>query len=181
METLDARVLVIDDDPDIIVAAKVVLRQRFRVVEGLRDPSQLESLLARERFDVILLDLNFSLGRTSGREGLKYLRHIIEVVPGQPVLVITAYGSIDLAVEAMKGGAIDFVVKPWNNEKLEETVVSALSKSRINHPTDDIPILHTSLDEAMVAVYRLIDRVAPTEASVLLQGETGTGKEELAR
>ena len=184
--------VVVDDDPDIALAARLALRDLFERVETLSSPTELLPLLNKESPDTILLDLNFERGATNGREGLDFLGRIMEQDPDAAVVIITAHGAISIAVEALKAGASDFVAKPWSNERLAATVRSAaaLRRSRIDArtergraseltPSTDTPLLGKS--PAMERVRTLIDRAAPTDANVLILGENGTGKEIVAR
>ena len=184
--------VVIDDDPDIALAARLALRDLFERVETLSSPAQLMPLLKDGTPDAILLDLNFERGATDGREGLKFLGRIMSEDPDAAVVIITAHGAVSIAVEALKAGASDFVAKPWSNERLAATVRSAaaLRRSRIDARTErgraselahatETPLLGQS--NAMQRVRTLIDRAAPTDANVLILGENGTGKEIVAR
>ena len=184
--------VVVDDDPDIALAARLALRDLFERVETMSAPADLLALLGKETPDAILLDLNFQRGATDGREGLNFLGKIMSQDPDAAVVIITAHGAVSVAVEAIKAGASDFVAKPWSNERLAATVRSAaaLRKSRIDAriergraselgPSTETPLLGKS--EAMQRVRTLIDRAAPTDANVLILGENGTGKEIVAR
>lgn len=184
--------VVVDDDPDIALAARLALRGLFERVETLDSPAELLPVLSRESPDAILLDLNFERGATDGREGLGFLSRIMEQDPDAAVVIITAHGAVSIAVEAIKAGASDFVAKPWSNERLAATVRSAaaLRRSRIDArtergraselgPTAETPLLGRS--PAMERVRILIERAAPTDANVLILGENGTGKEIVAR
>ena len=184
--------VVVDDDPDIALAARLALRDLFERVETMSAPADLLALLDKETPDAILLDLNFQRGATDGREGLNFLGKIMSQDPDAAVVIITAHGAVSVAVEAIKAGASDFVAKPWSNERLAATVRSAatLRRSRIDArtergraselaPATDTPLLGKS--EAMQRVRTLIDRAAPTDANVLILGENGTGKEIVAR
>ena len=184
--------VVVDDDPDIALAARLALRDLFERVETMSAPADLLALLHKETPDAILLDLNFQRGATDGREGLNFLGKIMSQDPDAAVVIITAHGAVSVAVEAIKAGASDFVAKPWSNERLAATVRSAatLRRSRIDArtergraselaPATDTPLLGKS--EAMQRVRTLIDRAAPTDANVLILGENGTGKEIVAR
>jgi DNA-binding NtrC family response regulator len=184
--------VVVDDDPDIGLAAKLALRDLFDRIETLSAPAELLPLLKKESPDAILLDLNFERGATNGREGLSFLGKLMELDPDAAVVIITAHGAVSIAVEAIKAGASDFVAKPWSNERLAATVRSAaaLRRSRVDArdergraaelaPVTETPLLGQS--PAMERVRTLIDRAAPTDANVLILGENGTGKEIVAR
>lgn len=195
MGKLSAKILIVDDDTDILTAARVVLRQKYESVETENNPQKLTALIQQKIFDVILLDMNFSIGKTSGNEGLFWLKQILSSNPEQRVIMITAYGDIKLAVEAMKHGAADFIVKPWDNDKLEATVQAAYHytvarkevqqlKNKQTHFTEIInkpesEVLGNSPE--MKEVLTAVDKVAPTDANVLLLGENGTGKELIAK
>jgi DNA-binding NtrC family response regulator len=184
--------VVVDDDPDIALAARLALRDLFERVETLNAPAELLRLLKKESPDAILLDLNFERGATDGREGLRFLGKVMEIERDAAVVIITAHGAVSIAVEAIKAGASDFVAKPWSNERLEATVRSAaaLRRSRIDArtergraselaPSTETPLLGQST--TIQRVRTLIDRAAPTDANVLILGENGTGKEIVAR
>jgi DNA-binding NtrC family response regulator len=184
--------VVVDDDPDIALAAKLALRDMFDRIEALSSPADLSPLLKRETPDAILLDLNFRRAATDGREGLDHLAEIMKNDPDAAVVIITAHGGVSIAVEALKAGASDFVAKPWSNERLAATVRSAaaLRRSRIDAQLErgravelahsaETPLLGKS--EAMQRVRMLVERAAPTDANVLILGENGTGKEIVAR
>ena len=184
--------LVVDDDPDIALAARLALRDLFERIETLQSPAELLATLKRESPDAILLDLNFERAATDGSEGLDYLRRIMEQEPDSAVVIITAHGAVSIAVEAIKRGASDFVAKPWSNERLAATVRSAaaLRQSRVDARRErgraveiahvaETPLLGNST--SMQRVRELIARAAPTDANVLILGENGTGKEIVAR
>jgi DNA-binding NtrC family response regulator len=184
--------VVVDDDPDIGLAAQLALRDMFERIETLRSPSELLPLLKRESPDAILLDLNFERAATDGREGLETLGRIMSQDPDAAVVIITAHGAVSVAVEAIKRGASDFVAKPWSNERLAATVRSAaaLRRSRIDARVErsraselghgaETPMLGET--EAMKRIRSLVERAAPTDANVLILGENGTGKEIVAR
>jgi len=189
------RILIVDDDEDVLVAAKLLLKRHFSNVTATNEPSQIPTLLAASSYDVILLDMNFSPGERTGREGLAWLGKILTIDPDAVVVLITAHSAVETAVEAMKLGAIDFVAKPWQNEKLIATVSAAakLRKSRLEAArlqrmnselaAQTVGARDVILGEstAIRAVFDVIEKAAPTEANVLITGENGTGKELVAR
>jgi len=191
----DGRILIVDDDQDILVAAKLLLKRHFPIVRTEIDPARVPSLLGDDAFDLILLDMNFTAGESSGREGLDWLQRYSELAPEVVILPMTAYGDVDMAVEAMKRGAFDFVVKPWENEKFLATVRTGLALKRSRGEASRLRGRNRELiaglergrdvmigeSEAMRGVWDLIRRAAPTDANVLILGENGTGKELVAR
>ena len=195
-EAMDqGKILVIDDDPDILLTTKVVLKKYFAKIITEADPGRIFHHLEDNPIDILLLDMNFSPGATSGKEGLDLLERTISRFPDILVIMITAYGDIDLAVQAMKIGAIDFIVKPWENRKLLATVQSAFrlseSKKQIMRLREKQELLRDEIDqkfsdiigssEEMIQVFEAIRKVGPTDANVLILGENGTGKELVAR
>ena len=174
------RILVLDDDPDVGVAARMALRRRFGAVGLIGDPAELAGQLDGHRPDVLLLDMNFTPGRTSGDEGLAILCSVLARSDAPAVVVMTAYAEVDLAVKAVKLGAFDFITKPWDNERLVAIVAAAAaSRAPVREDAADSPLLGQS--RPMVELRRMIDTVAPTEANVLILGEMGVGKELVAQ
>ena len=187
--------MIIDDDIDVLKTAHMVLKRHFQEVITLYQPEDILHHLEEGKIDVVLLDMNFSPGATSGKEGLEWLKKIRRIAPSVYVLMNTAYGEINLAVEAMKLGAIDFLVKPWTNEKLLASVKNCLelkrSREKVARLQEEKKILNRDLERgyeefiarsrAMGPVLKSIEKVAPTEAIVLILGENGTGKELAAR
>lgn len=188
MQKMRAKILIVDDDADVLTAARVVLRQLYESVETESNPQRLTTLLQQNRYDVILLDMNYAAGRLSGHEGLFWLNHILAKNPQQQVIMITAYGDIQLAVDAMKQGAADFVVKPWENEKLEAAVNTAYRRAvekKENSSNTKTPASSQEADiigisPAFRNIIATVDKIAGTDANVLLLGENGTGKELIA-
>jgi DNA-binding NtrC family response regulator len=195
MPKTDASILVVDDDPAVRTAAQIFLKQLFSVVLTLGEPEGILSLMDEVSFDVILLDMNFSPGRNDGSEGMAWLGRVLEKDPGAVVVFITAYGGVDLAVSAMRSGAFDFIVKPWENDKLLNVIRTALKLSETKQAEEKYrqrqKLLLADMDLqsgviigqslAMEKVYSTIEKVAATDANVLLLGENGTGKEIIAR
>lgn len=189
------RILIVDDNEDLLKAARMFLKRHFGQIDLEKDPTLLPDLLKNESYDVILLDMNFTQDVNSGVEGFHWLDQILEIDPSSVVVLITAFGSVDMAVKAIKAGASDFVMKPWENEKLLATLLSAMklksSKTEIQQLKDQQAVLKADLDVKfkdiigqspnMMQVFDTIDRVAETDANVLVLGENGTGKELIAR
>lgn len=189
------KILIIDDNEDLLKAARIYLKRHFGQIDLEKDPTLIPDLLKNDAYDVILLDMNFTQDVNSGQEGFHWLDKILEIDPSAVVVLITAFGSVDLAVRAIKAGASDFVMKPWENEKLLATLLSAIrlrsSKEELKLMKDREDTLTQDLDHkfkeiigqsgSMIQVFDTIDRVASTDANVLVLGENGTGKELIAR
>ena len=193
--TDSANILIVDDDEDVLTAGRLLLRRNVGDVFTCRRPEEIPDLLEMHDFDAVLLDMNFGPGESSGVQGLEWLERILTIDPQMVVVMITAHGSVDTVVEAMKRGATDFVAKPWQNEKVVATVSAAIELHRSRVEAESLrganrvlvestaggssPILSES--QQMQAVLSLVERAAPTDANVLILGENGTGKELIAR
>jgi len=189
-----AKILIVDDDDTILLSAQLLLEQHFTDVFKINNPNQITEAFKEYTFDIVLLDMNFKHGETSGQEGIHWLKKIREISPETNVLLMTAYGELDIAVEAMKEGASDFIVKPWQNEKLLATVQTAFKlteqEKKVKKLESREKIMKTDLNakyemigdsDAMKDVKRIIKKVSKTDADVLILGENGTGKEVAAR
>jgi DNA-binding NtrC family response regulator len=184
--------LIVDDDREVLLAAELVLKKAHRHIRTASDPGQMRQLLAERAVDVLLLDMNFTAGATSCREGIEWLGTVKALAPQTRVIVMTAYGDIEQAVNAMREGATDFVMKPWDNAKLIATVGSAAQQARADREAGTQRPRHRPVGEqeqdlivgesaALKQVQASIDKVAGTDANVLILGENGSGKELVAR
>ena len=183
------KILIVDDNAGIRRALEILLPMHFEEVKTIPSPATLVSSLERFRPDVVLLDMNFNTSINTGNEGLYWAGEIKKMVPDVEVVLFTAYADIALAVEGMKRGAFDFIVKPWDNEKLIDVLTAARDKARkamkrdgrkADAPAGDSPMFWGS-SRPMEAIRKTLDKIAPTDATVLITGENGTGKDVLAR
>ncbi|MEZ5039426.1 MAG: sigma-54 dependent transcriptional regulator [Saprospiraceae bacterium] len=195
MEKRKARILIVDDEEDILLSLQFFLSQHFTEVITENNPFQLPRLLRNGDYDLIMLDMNFKKGDTSGKDGMMWLGKTMELKPDAQVIMITAYADVKTAVTAVKLGALDFIEKPWRNERLLTTLLSSLELSRsrkqVKQLEDKKQTLISDLDQpfgeiigessAMKQVYSMVEKVAKTDANVLILGENGTGKELIAR
>lgn len=195
MEEKVNKILIIDDDEDVLLAAKMLLKKHIKEVVIEKDPRKIPFLVNHDSYDVILLDMNFSQDTTSGKEGFYWLEQILEKDPQAVVILITAFGDVEMAVRALKAGATDFVLKPWQNEKLLATLSSAAKLKKSYKEVNQLKQTSKTLQadnskafkdiigksDAIKKVFKLIDKVAATDANVLILGENGTGKEVIAR
>ncbi len=189
------KILMIDDDEDVLLAAKMLLKKQNHHVIIEKNPNKIPFLLNNDTYDVILLDMNYSKDITSGKEGFHWLGQILERDPNAVVILITAFGDVEMAVRALKQGATDFILKPWQNEKLVATISTAIRLKQSYNQVDKLKKAKEMLEEqisrpfseiigqstAIKEVFTLIDKVAKTDANILILGENGTGKELIAR
>ena len=195
MQQKNGRILAVDDNEDILFALKLLLKSHVEVIKTENNPDNIENHLKKENFDVILLDMNFTKDAISGQEGFQYLEKILAIDPSAVVLFITAYGDVEKSVKAIKAGATDFILKPWQNEKILATISSAVklrqSRDEVHELKEKQQELNNLMDQpfadfigvspGMQKVFSTIKKVAQTDANVLILGENGTGKELVAR
>jgi Response regulator containing CheY-like receiver, AAA-type ATPase, and DNA-binding domains len=189
------KILIVDDNEEILISLKLFLSNHFDIVDVEKNPNTIPEIIQRQSYDVIILDMNFSAGINSGNEGIYWLSKILEYDPLATVLFITAYGDIEMAVKAIKEGATDFIQKPWDDEKLLVTIMTAVKLRKSNLEIKKLRNKQIHLNEninksfnmfagnspEMKKVFKTIAKVAGTEANILILGENGTGKELIAR
>lgn len=183
MAQKSGKILVVDDNAGIRKTLKILLPLYFSEVEAIPSPTGVFTAIERFRPDVVLLDMNFDADINTGNEGLYWTREIKKMAPDVEVVLFTAYADIELAVEGMKRGAFDFIVKPWENDKLIAILTSARDKARRRqtHGGEQRPQMFWGGSRQMQAVRKTVEKIAPTDATVLISGENGTGKDVLAR
>jgi two-component system, NtrC family, response regulator HydG len=195
MDTQLGKILIVDDNEDLLFAAKMLLKKHAKEVTIEKDPRRIPFLVNNNSFDVILLDMNFTEDTTSGKEGFHWLKQIKEIDPKAVVILITAFGDVEMAVQALKEGATDFILKPWQNEKLLATLTSASRLKESYNEVDKLSKKQKQLQSdlkkpyadiigssaSMKNIFSIIDKVAQTDANILILGENGTGKELIAR
>ena len=188
MNLKNASILIIDDDPDVLTAVRLLLKTEVKEVVAEKNPDNIRWHLSQDDFNVILLDMNFTSSINTGNEGLFWLNEIRKIKPDAAVIMITAYGDIDLAVRSLKEGAADFVVKPWHNEKLMSTIKEILKRKGNKTGTMALSLSDSIVgkellgeSEAMQQIFYKIEKIAPTDANILILGENGTGKDLIAK
>jgi len=191
----NAHILIIDDDPDVLLTGEIVLKQRFSKVSSIDHPKKADEVLKSGEVEVLLLDMNYSPGANDGKEGLEWISKLHDSHPQIKIIIITAYGEITLAVEAMKRGAIDFVTKPWEYEKIQVSVSNAVKLARSEKEIQRLETKQQGLKQHLVAksdqviaessemkqVLKMVEKVSRTDANILLLGENGTGKGLMAK
>jgi DNA-binding NtrC family response regulator len=189
------RILIVDDNKNVLKALEILLKFEFEFIHTVSSPKNIISELEQNNYDLVILDMNFEAGVNSGNEGMFWLDRILEFDPSLSVVLITAYGDVELAVSAIKNGATDFVLKPWDNQKLKATIKSAIQlsstkrklekaqnrnevlKEEVNHSYKPI----VGYSDSIMQVLRIVKKVSKTDANVLILGENGTGKELIAK
>jgi len=191
---LDSTVLVIDDDDDILLSARLFLKQQVKQVITCKSPKEINVLISKNEVDIILLDMNYQKGASDGREGLYWLEHILSIDKDYVIILMTAFGNVELAVKAIKNGATDFILKPWENEKLFATISAASKLRESTKKMKKLEKIHSSMQKDMARGFEHIIgesesieqlqntllKVSPTDANVLILGENGTGKQVFA-
>lgn len=178
--------LLVDDNEDVLNTLELLLCDEFNEILTANRPDDILSLLASHRVDAVVLDMNFSSGINTGNEGLYWLKRIHELKPELPVIMLTAYGNVELAVTALKNGAADFILKPWENQKMIDTLrsVCRIQRKKVEKPQCAIgrkPETIIGTSSVMQKLFKMVHRVATTDANILLTGENGTGKEVIAK
>lgn len=190
MET--GTILIVDDNKSVLASLELLLENEFSTVRTAANPNQITTLLTTTSIDIVILDMNFSAGINNGNEGLYWLKRIHEICPGLPVVMLTAYGDVELAVKALKNGAADFLLKPWDNRTLVQKIKEAFnnksngkSPSKLKRQIISVNLnkseMLTGRSPAMIQLMKVVSKVAKTDANILITGENGTGKEMLAR
>ncbi len=195
MRKKEATILIVDDDTDILFSARISLKKYFSEIITENNPQKINSHISKNSLDVVLLDMNYRIGFEDGKEGLYWLKHIKELSPETTVILMTAFGSVNVAVEAIKKGATDFILKPWTSEKLYAAVNVGVELSRSKRKNTQLETIQEQQDKefhqktehiignspAMNSAIKLVQKVAPTDANILILGENGTGKYVFAK
>lgn len=178
-------ILIVDDNKGVLASLELLLETEFSEIKTAANPNQIISILNTSPIDVIILDMNFKAGINNGNEGLYWLKRIREVAPSLPVVMLTAYGDVELAVKALKNEATDFLLKPWDNQTLTRKIKEAFGSKKKNKatalPSGNQPRMIVGSSPVMQQLMKMVVKVACTEANVLITGENGTGKEMLAQ
>lgn len=185
MRKIIANILVLDDNSEILIAAKMLLKRHFETVNTNTNPKKIIEYLGENSVDVVILDMNYRVGFEDGKEGIFWFKEIKRLSPNTQIILMTSYGNIETAVEGIKLGATDYILKPWNNDALIETVKGAVKQAR---KKENLPIVSSEQDKVFIGeapsiqkVYAMANRVAKTDVNALILGENGTGKYVLAK
>ena len=183
MKKTQATILIIDDQEEILIAGKLLLKRLFETIITCSNPKNIPEILLENEIDVVLMDMNFRTGYEDGKEGVFWLKEILLLKPKTKVILMTSYGSVETAVESLKLGAIDYLLKPWDNQKLIDLIKDAIKQHRKAKQIVEVKekSLFVGRSSAMEKVYKITDKVAKTDANVLILGENGTGKSALAK
>ena len=195
MAKIQATVLIIDDDEDVLLAAKLLLKKKYSTIITRSNPKEINELISNQHIDLILLDMNYRIGFNDGKEGMYWLKHIKSINPNMVVVLMTAFGEVELAVNAIKKGAFDFILKPWTNEKFLATIHAGIQMSKTNQKNSLLKstnkVLASRIDQkfgpvigtspSMKVLMTTLQKVSVTDANILILGENGTGKQHIAR
>lgn len=183
MKKTQATILIIDDQEEILIAGKLLLKRLFETIITCSNPKNIPEILLENEIDVVLMDMNFRTGYEDGKEGVFWLKEILVLKPKTKVILMTSYGSVETAVESLKLGAIDYLLKPWDNQKLIDLIKDAIKQHRKAKQIVESKekSLFVGCSSTMEKVYKITDKVAKTDATVLILGENGTGKSALAK
>ncbi len=195
MSKIKSTILIIDDDEDVLLSAKLLLKKQYETIITRNSPKEINQLISTKKIDIVILDMNYRIGFNDGKEGIYWLKHILSINTKMVVILMTAYGEVELAVDCIKNGAFDFILKPWTNEKFLATIHAGLELSRSNHKISILEQTNKSLQKSteqkfgtiigksssMLSVMKTIEKVSATDASILVLGENGTGKQHIAR
>lgn len=183
MKKTQATILIIDDQEKILIAGKLLLKRQFETILTCSDPKKIPQIISEKEIDVVLMDMNFRTGYEDGKEGIFWLKEIKKMQPKTHVILMTSYGTVETAVEGLKLGAIDYVLKPWDNEKLVDLIKNAVKQHRKAKQTAESKEKALFLGKAptIEKVYKVTNRIAITDATILILGENGTGKTVLAQ
>lgn len=195
MSKINATILIIDDDEDVLLSAQLLLKKQYKNILTRSNPREINQLISTENIDLIVLDMNYRIGFNDGKEGMYWLKHIKEINPQMVVVLMTAYGEVELAVDCIKKGAFDFILKPWTNEKFLATINAGLEMSKSNHKVTILEHANKTLEkeaiqkfgsiigssDSMQKVMQTVEKISKTDANILILGENGTGKQHIAR
>ncbi|MEK6511565.1 sigma-54 dependent transcriptional regulator [Myroides odoratimimus] len=185
MRKTNATILVLDDNSEVLIAAKMLLKRHFETILTNNNPKKIAEILSQQEVDVIILDMNYRVGFEDGKEGIFWFKEIKNIAPNTQIILMTSYGNVETAVEGIKLGAVDYILKPWNNEALIETVKGVVKQLRKKETLVDKPQKEDNVfigqAPSIQKVYTMASRVAKTDVNALILGENGTGKYVLAK